>query len=162
MKGGEDEAIVPGLPEELDVGRVGDARNWDAVAVLGGGTEGLGHLLPAHAPVGGHEGGATQEQRHDRLDEGEARGAYSLQERHHAGVKSARAAGRMTRMGNICECEQCSKGNTWYVILKDNRIISILEISEEEHVLLVVVFFVFLQRILKKMPRRRENQLDDQ
>lgn len=88
MKGGEDEAIVPGLPEELDVGRVGDARNWDAVAVLGGGTEGLGHLLLAHAPVGGHEGGATQKQRHDRLDEGEARGAYSLQERHRAGVKS--------------------------------------------------------------------------
>lgn len=101
MKGGEDEAIVPGLPEELDVGRVGDARNWDAVAVLGGGTEGLGHLLLAHTPVGGHEGGATQEQRHDCLDEGEARGAYSLQERHCTGVKSAQAAGGMTRMGNI-------------------------------------------------------------
>lgn len=101
MKGGEDEAIVPGLPEELDVGRVGDAWNWDAVAVLGGGTEGLGHLLLAHAPVGGHEGGATQEQRHDCLDEGEARGAYSLQERHCTGVKSAQAARGMTRMGNI-------------------------------------------------------------
>lgn len=69
--------------------------------MLGGGTEGLGHLLLAHTPVGGHKGGATQEQRHDRLDEGEARGAYSLQERHCTGVKSARAAGGMTGMGNI-------------------------------------------------------------
>lgn len=101
MKGGEDEAIVPGLPEELDVGRVGDPRNGDAVAVFCGGAEGLGHLLLAHAPVGGHEGGATQEERHDRLDEGEARGAYPLQERHRAEVRSARAAGGMTGTENI-------------------------------------------------------------
>lgn len=46
------------------------------------------------------------------------------------------------------KCEQNSKGNVRYIISKDNRLISILEVSEEEHV-------------LKKMPRRRENQLDE-
>lgn len=51
MKGGEDEAVVPRLPEELDVGGVGDAGDGDAVAVLGGSTQRFGHLLFAHAPV---------------------------------------------------------------------------------------------------------------
>ena len=87
MEGGEDEAVVPRLPEELDVGGVGHAGNGDAVAVLGGRTEGLGHFLFPHAPVGGHEGDAAQEEGHHRLDEGEARGAHLLHERHHAGTK---------------------------------------------------------------------------
>lgn len=61
VKGREDKAVVPRLPEELDVGGVGDARNGDAVAVLGGSTKGFGHLLFTHAPVRGQEGHATQE-----------------------------------------------------------------------------------------------------
>lgn len=85
VEGWEDKAVVARLPGELDAGGVGDAGNGDAVAVLGGRTEWLGHLLSAHAPVGGHEGHATQEERHHRLDEGEARGTHLLQERHHAG-----------------------------------------------------------------------------
>lgn len=87
MKGGEDKAVVPRLPGELHVGGVGDAGNGDAVAVLGGRAKRLGHLLFPHAPVGGHEGQGTQEERHDRLDKGEARGAHLLQERHGAGIK---------------------------------------------------------------------------
>lgn len=83
MKGGEDESVVPRLPGELDAGGVGDTGNWDAVAVLGGRTQRLWHLLFAHAPVGGHEGNAAQEERHDRLDEGEAGGTHLLQECHH-------------------------------------------------------------------------------
>lgn len=87
MKGREDEAVVACLPVELDVGGVGDAGNGDAVAVLGGSAEGLGHLLSTHAPVRRHEGHAAQEQRQDCLDEGEARGTHLLQERHGTGVK---------------------------------------------------------------------------
>lgn len=87
VKPGEDEAVVPRLPGELDVGGVGDAGDGDAVAVLGGRTERLGHLLFAHAPVGGHKGHAAQEERHERLDEGEARGTHLLQEGHHVGAR---------------------------------------------------------------------------
>lgn len=87
VKGGEDEAVVARLPVELDVGGVGDAGNGDAVALLGGSAEGLGHLLATHAPVRRHEGRAAQEQRQDCLDEGQARGTHLLQERHGAGVK---------------------------------------------------------------------------
>lgn len=82
VKGGKDEAVVARLPEELDVGGVGDPRHWDAVGVLGGGAEGLWHLLLTHTPVGGQEGHAAQEQRGQRLDEGDARGTHLLQERH--------------------------------------------------------------------------------
>lgn len=85
MKGGEDKAVVPRLPRELNAGGVGDAGHRDAVAVLGGRTKGLGHLLFTHAPVGGHDGPAAQQERHDRLDEGEARGTHQLQERHRTG-----------------------------------------------------------------------------
>lgn len=88
VEGGEDEAVVPRLPEELDVGGVGHAGNGDAVAVLGGRAEGLGHLLFPHTPVGGHEGNAAQEEGRHRLDEGEARGAHLLHQRHHAGTKA--------------------------------------------------------------------------
>lgn len=87
MKGGEDEAVVARLPEELDVGGVGDSRHWDAVGVFGGGAEGLRNLLLSHTPVGGQEGHAAQEQGGQRLDEGDARGAHLLQERHHVGEK---------------------------------------------------------------------------
>lgn len=86
VKLGEDEAVVPRLPGELDVGGVGHAGNGDAVAVFGGRTEGLRHLLSAHAPVRGHEGHAAQEERHKRLDKGEARGTHLLQEGHREGV----------------------------------------------------------------------------
>lgn len=61
MEGREHKAVVPRLPEELDVGGVGDARNRDAVAVLGGSTKGFGHLLLTHAPVRGQEGRDTEE-----------------------------------------------------------------------------------------------------
>lgn len=88
MKGGKDEAVVARLPEELDVGGVGDSGHWDAVGVFGGGAEGLGHLLLTHAPVGGQEGNAAQEQGGQRLEEGDARGAHLLQERH--GVRDER------------------------------------------------------------------------
>ncbi len=87
MKGGKDKAVVPRLPGELDVGGVGDAGNRDAVALLDGRAKRLGHLLFAHAPVGGQEDHAAQEERHHRLDKGEARGAHLLQERHRAGIK---------------------------------------------------------------------------
>lgn len=73
MEGGEDEAVVPRLPGELDVGGVGHAGNGDAVGVLCGRAERLGQLLAPRAPVGGHEGHATHEERYNRLDEGEAR-----------------------------------------------------------------------------------------
>ena len=86
MKGGEDKAVVPRLPGELDVG-VGDAGDGDALAVLGGRTERLGHLLSAHAPVGRHEGSAAREKRHNGLDKREARGAHLLPERHQAGFR---------------------------------------------------------------------------
>lgn len=88
MKGGKNEAVVARLPEELDVGGVGDSGHWDAVGVFGGGAEGLGHLLLAHAPVGGHEGHGAQEQGGQRLDEGDARGPHPLQQRH--GVRERR------------------------------------------------------------------------
>lgn len=82
MKGGEDEAVVARLPEELDVGGVGDAGHRDAVGVFVGGAKGLWHLLLPHAPVGGHEGHPGQEEGGQRLDEGQARGTHLLQERH--------------------------------------------------------------------------------
>lgn len=85
MKGGEDKAVISRLPGEMHAGGVGDAGDGDAVAVLGGRAERLGHLLFAHAPVGRHEGNTAQEERHNRLDEGETRGSDLLQERHHAG-----------------------------------------------------------------------------
>lgn len=87
MKLGEDEAVVPRLPGELDVGGVGHAGNGDAVAVLGGRAERLGHLLFAHAPVRGQEGHSAQEEGQERLHKGEARGTHLLQKRHHVGVK---------------------------------------------------------------------------
>ncbi len=86
MEGGKDEAVVARLPGELDAGGVGDAGNGDAVAVLGGRTKWLGHLLFTHAPIGGHKGCSTQEEGHHCLDEGEARGTHPLQECHHAGI----------------------------------------------------------------------------
>lgn len=61
VEGGEHKAVVPRLPEELDVGGVGDARNRDAVAVFCGSAKGFGHLLLAHAPVRGQEGHDTEE-----------------------------------------------------------------------------------------------------
>lgn len=84
---GEDKAVVPGLPEELHAGGVGHSGNGDAVAVLGGRAERLGHLLPAHAPVGGQEGHGPQEESDGSLDEGEARGAHLLQEVHLGGLE---------------------------------------------------------------------------
>lgn len=78
MEGGEHKAVVAGLPEELDVGRVGDARHGDAVAVLFGSAQRLWDLLLSDAPVGGQEGGGAQEERRHRLDKGEAGGSYSL------------------------------------------------------------------------------------
>lgn len=84
MKGGEDKAVIPRLPGEMDDGGVGDAGDRDAVAVLDGRTERLGHLLFSHAPVGRHEGNAAQEERHNCLDKGEARGTHLLQECHRA------------------------------------------------------------------------------
>lgn len=86
MEDGEDEAVVPGLPGELDGGGVGHAGNGDAVNVLDGRAEGLGHLLPTRAPVGGHEGDAPREEGHNGLEEGEARGTHLLQESHGEGV----------------------------------------------------------------------------
>lgn len=71
VKGGEDEAVVPGLPEELDVRGVGHAGDGNTVGVLGGRAERLGHLLFALAPEGGHQGHRVQEERHDGLEEGE-------------------------------------------------------------------------------------------
>lgn len=82
VEGGEDEAVVPGLPEELDVGVVVQAWNGDAVGVLGGRAQRLGHLLLPRAPEGGHEGQGAQEERHDRLQEREGRRAHLLQESH--------------------------------------------------------------------------------
>lgn len=87
MKGGEDEAVVARLPEELDVGGVGDSRHWDTIGVFGGGAERLWHLLLTYAPVGGHEGQPAQEKGGKRLDEGEARGTHLLQERHYVRTK---------------------------------------------------------------------------
>lgn len=82
VEGREHKAVVPGLPEELDVGGVGDTRHGDAVAVLVGSAERLWDLLLPDAPVGGQEGGGAQEEGGHRLEKGEARGAYSLKERH--------------------------------------------------------------------------------
>lgn len=94
MKGGEDEAVVARLPEELDVGGVGDSRHWDTIGVFGGGAERLWHLLLTYAPVGGHEGHPAQEEGGKRLDEGEARGTHLLQERHYVRTRiRAEAAG---------------------------------------------------------------------
>lgn len=78
MEGREYKAVVPGLPEELDVGGVGDTGHGDAVAVLVGSAERLGDLLLANAPVGGQEGSGAQEERRQRLDKGEAWGSYPL------------------------------------------------------------------------------------
>lgn len=94
VKGGKDEAVVARLPEELDVGGVGDSGHWDAVGVFGGGAEGLWHLLLTHTPVGGHEGHATQGQGGERLDEGDARGTHLLQERHRVREKPGLTGGR--------------------------------------------------------------------
>lgn len=104
---GEDEAVVPRLPGELDAGGVGHAGDGDAVAVLGGRTERLGHLLFAHAPVGGHEGHAAQEEGHERLQEGEARGAHLLQEGHRVGVGGR--LGLVEETLNICVSESVAK-----------------------------------------------------
>lgn len=78
VEGREYKAVVPGLPEELDVGRIGDTRHGDAVAVLLGSAERLWDLLLSNAPVGRQEGGGAQEERCHRLDKGEAGGSYSL------------------------------------------------------------------------------------
>lgn len=51
MKAGEDKAVVTRLPEELNVGGVGDTGDGDAVAVLDGSAKGLRHLLFTHAPI---------------------------------------------------------------------------------------------------------------
>lgn len=83
MEGGEDEAVVACLPEELDVGGVGHAGHRDASLELGGRAEGLGHLLPARAPEGGREGQGAQQEGHHGLEEGEGRGSNSLKEGHH-------------------------------------------------------------------------------
>lgn len=82
MEGGEYKAVVAGLPEELDVGGIGDTGHGDAVAVLLGSAKGLRDLLLSDAPVGGQEGSGAQEEGHHRLHKGEAGGSYSLQERH--------------------------------------------------------------------------------
>lgn len=87
MKGREDKAVIARLPGELDVGGVGQAGDGDAVAVFDGRTERFGHFLFAHAPVGRHEGNTAQEERDNRLDEGEARGTHLLQERHRSGAE---------------------------------------------------------------------------
>lgn len=84
MESREDEAVVSRLPEELDVGGVGHSGDGDAVGVLGGCAERLGHLLLSHTPEGGHEGYGVQEERHDRLEEGQGRGAHPLKEGHRA------------------------------------------------------------------------------
>lgn len=78
MEGREYKAVVPGLPEELDVGRVGDARHGDAVAMLVGSAERLWDLLLSDTPVGGQKGGGAQEERHHRLEKGQSGGSYSL------------------------------------------------------------------------------------
>lgn len=83
MKVWEDEAVVARLPEELDVGGVGHARHRDAPLELGGRAERLGHLLLARAPEGGGEGHGAQQEGHDCLEEGQGRGAHSLEEGHH-------------------------------------------------------------------------------
>lgn len=100
MKGGEDEAVVPGLPEELDVGGVGHAGHGDAVAVFGGRTERFRHLLFTNAPIGGHEGHGAEEERRNGLDEGEARRTHLLQERHAAGLLLEKE-----------HCQTCVKGS---------------------------------------------------
>lgn len=82
MEGGEYKAVVAGLPEELDVGGIGDTGHGDAVAVLLGSAKGLRDLLLSDAPVGGQEGSGAQEEGHHRLHKGEAGGSYTLQERH--------------------------------------------------------------------------------
>lgn len=94
VKVGKDEAVVARLPEELDVGVVGDSGHWDAVGVFGGGAEGLRHLLLPHTPVGGHEGHAAQKQGGEGLDEGDARGTHLLQERHRVREKPGLRGGR--------------------------------------------------------------------
>ena len=101
VKGGEHEAVIPGLPEELDVGGVGQAWNGDAVAVLGWRTERLGHLPLTHAPEGRHEGHSAEEERHDCLEEGEGWGTHPLQECHHARLKWG--LGLMGESGWKCE-----------------------------------------------------------
>lgn len=85
VEGGEDEAVVPGLPEELDVGVVVQAGDGDAVGVLGGRAERLWHLLFTRAPEGGHKGQGAQEERQNRLEEGKGRRTHLLQESHHGG-----------------------------------------------------------------------------
>lgn len=93
MKVGEDEAVVSGLPEELEVGGVGHAGNGDAVAVFSGCAQRLGHLLFPHTPEGGREGHGAQEERHDCLEEGEGRGTHPLQECHHARTDGSKKNG---------------------------------------------------------------------
>lgn len=82
MKVREDEAVVARLPEELDVGGVGQARHRDAPRELGGRAERLGYLLLARAPEGGGEGHGAQQEGHDCLEEGQGRGAHPLEEGH--------------------------------------------------------------------------------
>lgn len=101
VEGGEDKPVIPGLPGDLDAWRVGQSGNGDAVSVLDGRAERLGHLLFTHAPVGGRKGYAAQEEGHDRLDEGEARGADLLEEGHNGG--GGRRAGRWRIEGVISE-----------------------------------------------------------
>lgn len=133
MEGGEDEAVVSRLPEELDVGGVGDAGDGDAVAVLGGSTEGFGHLLLAHAPVRGHEGHPAQEQRHYCLDEGEARGTHLLQERHHSNEDMGwwRNRGDGDRQGDGQE-EMDKYSNMGDSAWKSERITSVSIVSKEK------------------------------
>lgn len=132
MKGGEDEAVVSRLPEELDVGGVGDAGDGDAVAVLGGSTEGFGHLLFAHAPVRGHEGHPTQEQRHYGLDEGEARGTHLLQERHHSGIKRGFGLVEEQWRWRQTNREMDKYSNMGYSAWKNESITSVSIVSKEK------------------------------
>ena len=78
----KDEAVVPGVPGEQDVGGVGHTRDGDAAPLPGERAQRLGDLLNPHAPVGRGQCRAAQGQRHHRLGKGQPRGAYPLQDRH--------------------------------------------------------------------------------
>lgn len=81
VEGGEDEAIVAGLPGE---GSVGDAVHRSAPEPAGRGAQRLRDLLPAHAPVRGRERHQRQQQRQQRLQEGQAWRTQDRQKRHAA------------------------------------------------------------------------------
>lgn len=78
VEGGEDEAVVSGLPGELDVRGVGDSGHGDAVLVFDRRTQRLGNLLLPLAPEGGQEGEAGHEEGGRGLEEGEAGASHLL------------------------------------------------------------------------------------